>query len=1565
MKVTKKKAEMQKVKHKTVKVAPVKENVIESDHTDDETIAYYNALIETSAENAHIITNDEDLSRGRHVAESIPTNKAGNEEVKTDKITAVRVNKLFEIDHGVKYRGILPILYDYYSGSRKTYLLRADCHDDFYDKMFPIVLTKLLGTFVTTENIDMQRHVEIQHVVDQLDVGKLTFTVNKEHDWILRYPIFYTLCSFYLNITQTKSDFIIYNVSKLTATHLRMLLELVKSISLLNKTIVFVVDELKISSYEETDLGVFFGSGSLITHPYYKNLHEDPEKKLKLITTTVITLCDRLASVSKSSDLQDMTFNVSYIREFIRSGKAVFEFPICLGKTDVITISSIDVILDILTLSVNDTPVELYTSRDKVTILNPYRRMKNFCNKWICKTAIAFLNLVQDIKSKVLIFAEKITSEIIDGYKPNKILSTVKSNLPSFLNLGLNKRIGLGTTVLGGSGLIGAILGCGIDIIVFTFLDQRNSMTNIINLVIEPILLVLIHAYYLFKPNIYRNTSMQYSDVIYYHNTINTIHVLDDISTEFASKMTRWSLNFKSRVIYYLGKVNVQQFRIIFDKNLRLMRQKVQMNKILFKGDLLLGCLAIVDLILSLGLSITSHQLRAAMGLWSFVEQTSRMQGKLAEQVKGVLSKFSMISSIDRLVSEVIILSVPITIPAVVVYICYQLVKFHHKWMEVIYKQFAAEGNKDSFKRAMEAAEKTAKYNKSVVSYFIVSFVTIIKMPTTALKVLMVIISSILGINNADTGDYNLTESILLMIVGLITVDINSLVLAIVWLTIGGTGHIVQLLEVPVIVYISDILVGGLNDRQRAIRLSKTRYMKYKRADIINPRDCSIITESDGSYGHNHIVASYHMFAKRIRDSSIRNKAGILLKRKQQLIDQLIKNFGHQTVNQSTCVKEIIETEKVTQDEDPIGNARSIFHVGFIPNFENTKQDMMGLTRKFSYDKRIAAILNVDIEENCYLNNTGISNAAIGLRRRTQPTTKAFNDWKKIAGTEMINQSYKIIVAILRDRRIVSSTYTGLSKYSVYHNIKPNVTPGYVSTFISGIKKYKTLISIMLKQNDITFSTLNSVRFLHSCFVKDEMLKAKPEVKVSGPLEQYMQENIYTGKKIGNFPRIIIPAESTGRFIHQYTQTVFNNCLLLSRFRLPVKIGLKTSNEWSITVNNNFIWSVSIDITSFDGNQHRGFDIIAGLIREGCRTDNFGDDLLHALETSLKIVIMSSGDINVLTGSQASGDINTSSSNSMRLLFIIILGLLTLTCDGLQILFICQGDNALFQCDDINALHSLCNIINNYGLPVRIEGICNMREDVIKIPAYLGAIGIKVHLNFISLTNGRMFSISRISPWRDFDRYIPKLATSNKILNHRNMEKRTNEKLKCWLATYPTDLVLWSICDLLRLDMNKIQVTQVDESVEYAGHANLEDMKANPSVWIAKNFSLRNIAIPISISTDDNVISFVKEKMNIDIKPKYIETNPSEFVAAPARTVLITQIDHCFRCFQIRHLLDSTSLNHKVEIYNRQDLLDNDYDNIIICERFDKYEYVEFNKIKLITSVQNFNDCAWMLSVLS
>jgi len=444
------------------------------------------------------------------------------------------------------------------------------------------------------------------------------------------------------------------------------------------------------------------------------------------------------------------------------------------------------------------------------------------------------------------------------------------------------------------------------------------------------------------------------------------------------------------------------------------------------------------------------------------------------------------------------------------------------------------------------------------------------------------------------------------------------------------------------------------------------------------------------------------------------------------------------------------------------------------------------------------------------------------------------------------------------------------------------------------------------------------------------------------------------GDKIGNIPRVIVPAEAYDRFEHIKLQSYYNNCLLLSRLSTPIKIGIKNSCEWPFIFDMSKRYIVSIDIENFDGNQHRGLDLIAGYLRSTVASDpNSTVDVMHAVKTSWKVIIDNYGNMYELFGSQASGDINTSSSNSVRLLICCLAAILV---SGIKsdITFMCQGDNACFDGDDMEELIKVVNNVTLTGQKTKIEGIIDrqLSANGVMVPAYLGAVGVKCKLTYSSLVNGKLCSESLTVPWRDPERFSPKIFAVDYYAGDRLLKKRIDEKTIAWLATYPFDLNLWTLAKLrgLTFKLGDLKLRQFHKSLgdeekrRILGRPTAADIILGVPVWAEKSAGI--VGFGMVITEEVNEGPFLRQDCQRDVffSSYQRDNNFTGKVAWIGST--------CGNC----HLAMSRC---KAEVILVPDManIDNDFDSLYMCERSRK----QAKRSKMIMFTCSFKTCKWLV----
>jgi hypothetical protein len=974
--------------------------------------------------------------------------------------------------------------------------------------------------------------------------------------------------------------------------------------------------------------------------------------------------------------------------------------------------------------------------------------------------------------------------------------------------------------------------------------------------------------------------------------------------------------------------------------------------------------IVICDMILNTKVIYLITKYRMDFGRWTFIEISSRLQGKFQQQINSLFKGFSQTSAINMI--SVFLNMYPFIIPILSGLIVSKVVDMYFKLVRGYYEQMTAEGIKDSFKRSMDEAEKkvlkTTKWFQFIITILTVIIDILSRSNYKKRNIVTILFMvSLCYISMKDDKNLKKIQAVMFLTNSIINMDYTWFLASLLWFGTSESTIFNNIVNIPLIVmlnehFFSSKTLRNLTIKDRSIHLNG--YVNNGRFKNIVLKNSIVLVKvlSEQVNCKKEIMDKYITTAKmcdqiiktkNCREVKITEKIQLKIRKRSDII----KIITHKQKD----IKKIIESEKIFNDEQKLLNSRSLFYNGRVTvDLENKNVlNIPNLSKPVYINDESKYLFKDDIRSNCILNDTSAINIALGLRTRTQPTVKNAKDWLKLIEQEpdLLLKSISDIAKSFEKNNIYSKSFSKLQQVITFNSIKTQVTPGVLSSKLFGVKRYKQLIMNLLVRFDLDLKLINSVEFITNAFVKDEILRIKKidiDRTINKDLFDYLQINSFNNNRTYNFPRIIIPAESYDRYFHNKSQSFFNNCLLLSRFVIAIKIGLKITSEWAQTLLN-YRYKLSLDIKSFDGNQHRGFDFSAACIRESLRINNFGDDFEHGLLTSMKLIITKDGDIYDLFGSQPSGDINTGSNNSLRLLLLIYLACLIWRKNnnrkeddlGLNL----QGDNAILASNNLEELKQIVHILDNIGLPVKIEGICDMEKDIIVNPPFLGSIGIMATIDYMNVDNQRRV-IRRIIPIRDMDRYFPKLYSFMVYMNKKKSYKLLCEKFNCWISTYPFDPVLRTLCDIHNIKLlNPIKHPYKDQ--EYSGYATLKEMCDGDNKKLAKAIGRSGLININSWSFDDEFIDLVYSKFKLKINKQY---KPYNYNFSVTNATLVTT-ESCKNCGILLNKMKNSRIF--VKVTTRIDNIDNEDDLICVCKSITK----QFKMYGIITGQMNFLSC--------
>lgn len=567
-------------------------------------------------------------------------------------------------------------------------------------------------------------------------------------------------------------------------------------------------------------------------------------------------------------------------------------------------------------------------------------------------------------------------------------------------------------------------------------------------------------------------------------------------------------------------------------------------------------------------------------------------------------------------------------------------------------------------------------------------------------------------------------------------------------------------------------------------------------------------------------------------------------KGKLQLINFFKKNSiqNHKTA----MVQEIITSEKFYKNDEPLQDTRSIYYIGNIqmPKGRDIETHTSEEEAIAPSSKNVMRKLNIKEHGGVLLSGTEID-LAIGLRQRAQGDRVCMLNWRNTASrSELIVEAVCALGDSLKRAQVKSKHLKEEEQALQYLDLKSKSTSGLITHRYTGIATIKQLEATLLNHKFPADNVLAASKFLHNVFPKIEVVKRKE------PKERDEMIARHSRSSDDNRIRVIHAAEGARRLQHRHSSIWFNTTLIFARHIIPFKIGLKLSQEWASTVITDRRFTVSIDISNFDANQHRGFDLTAMLIRLYCGANSraaLKEIVLHALELSWRVNISAAGTVTVLTGTMASGDVNTSSDNSLRIgLALVIAGMMVGPKTDFQ--FYCQGDNAVIEGDDLQEINKVIMKLAEVGLPTKIEGVVDHCADPLRYtPEYLGCTGIKMTVNYIDFNN-QSREVELVAPWRTPDRVLPKLVCANRKLSDRSIDKLTNVKILCWLITYPLDYNVIGAAALLNIDDTLFKSKQVKDYFDNKREEALDRYETEDEInkgwhhWACKSIGLIGMA---------------------------------------------------------------------------------------------------------------------------
>lgn len=530
------------------------------------------------------------------------------------------------------------------------------------------------------------------------------------------------------------------------------------------------------------------------------------------------------------------------------------------------------------------------------------------------------------------------------------------------------------------------------------------------------------------------------------------------------------------------------------------------------------------------------------------------------------------------------------------------------------------------------------------------------------------------------------------------------------------------------------------------------------------------------------------------------------------------------TSPETKIIETIINCEKFYEEDEKIGDTRSVFYISNI-DLPNAKPILPATKYENAIapaSKKIMRLLDIEENNGLLLEPTEIE-LALGIRQRAQGSRQHVLNWREYVTTNRTDIT-SVITSFATYLRLAGVKSKALTKDEInllHNDIRSKPTSGLITRKFTGLATMKSLSAVLINNNIDETTVLQSAQYMHNMFPKVEVV-AKKEYKQRTPAI-----NKYSRKTDDNRIRVIHAAEGFRRLYHRLDNIWFNNTLILSRFVIPVKIGLKSGFEWVSTVKSSYKYSAAIDISNFDANEHKGFDLLAALTRlaTGCNDTNvFKGVMLHGMEISWRVSITGSGTVLVSTGTMASGDVNTSADNSMRVCIAIMLAYKLLKDDEIEMRFYCQGDNAVIECEELAPLTKLIKNLETVGLPTKIEGLVDRDVSLLLYtPEYLGMIGVKMTIHYIN-NKGTMSTVRTIAPWRATNRLLPKLITNNHTLSEKNMEKMTKVKIMCWLITWPLDYNIIGAASKLNIEYDDLRIHK-KQVLEYFESKREESLK--------------------------------------------------------------------------------------------------------------------------------------------
>jgi len=500
-------------------------------------------------------------------------------------------------------------------------------------------------------------------------------------------------------------------------------------------------------------------------------------------------------------------------------------------------------------------------------------------------------------------------------------------------------------------------------------------------------------------------------------------------------------------------------------------------------------------------------------------------------------------------------------------------------------------------------------------------------------------------------------------------------------------------------------------------------------------------------------------------------------------------------------ISEIFDAKQYYKSDAVVHNEKSIVFIGLLDGFSASKES--GPTRveheNAEVSQELLAIMKSKFKGVEWVTPIASSGSDIQLaqsfRQRNQGGADALNSWTKAINSSQGSHIMMSSVADSTDMfRSVGVRYIPIEMFESVCDIddldlKESSTVGIMTKlaiFTSG--GMKTLSQALKVRSWRNVDVELPMQQLFNAFGKQETNPRKAYKELSKELH-------VVDHTCSNRIRIIQTAEGIERIKHRRREVFFNTQIKVLRWVIPIKVGLKVAGEWPTSIEmvsaKRFI--VTLDITNYDGNQHRGLFALAAVVRALCCINENGAEkaIVHSAEACFRQTITRSGIVTEVIGTMASGDINTTSDNSVRTMIMmqaINFTLLEENDNFIPIEFMLQGDNIIAAHDDLDTLMRIEKILETWGWPCRIEGIRDLRNQLSPciLDEYLGMNGLRCRIRFENIFRNTSV-IERIVPWRNPDRVMGKLLSSHSLKNQKAITRAAKEKAIMWLMTWPLD----------------------------------------------------------------------------------------------------------------------------------------------------------------------------------